>query len=257
MANIITELIEAIQAVYPHRNTLPLSKKDIPPTPDTIYPALSALVVNKLNSLYFRDREKAEDDPGNDDALYAAHHQLLKALKENLPELEVREGPNNQFPDLGFELHFGERQFDYINSICYLQIRISLIANYYTFFFGEFVRMFYQGEADFLNPVSLATFVSGRNEFVDPDQHTVKTVKTTVEKFFPKHHFVSHRILLNRRYSDAIPFREFDSKDYPLYNFFFGFTPPKPVIIRQELELTDNDTGIENVILTPPAKSDN
>ncbi len=53
MTNIITELTQAIQSIYPHLDNLRLSNITTPSSPNTFYPALHDVVVSKLNSPYF------------------------------------------------------------------------------------------------------------------------------------------------------------------------------------------------------------
>lgn len=254
MTNIITELTQAIQSIYPHRDSLRLNTDTTPSSPDTLYPALRDMVVRKLNSPYFRNQELTEVDADNEKGIFAAHHQMFNFLKESLPDKDVRIGPDSQFPDLGYLIHFGERQFDYINSTCGLHVRISLLGDYYTVYFLEIVRMFYKESPDPHKSVSLASFVSANNEFVDSDQNITNTIKGAVNQFFPEHKFIQPNILFKRNYNQALPYRRFSICDYAFYEFFFGYCPPKPIVVRFEFSEVNQGIAVTGVVLSPPSQ---
>lgn len=231
----VNNLVDAIKLFYPISTDEVLFDDPMSRLSNTVYPNIDEIVRQKLNILYVEPNSGDNISFGQFDSLLSNHKSLLTGFQKLFQELEVHDWSFRQFPNLAYHIKFKERSMDYIMSTCALNVKISLLTNYYTLFFEESVQVFHETQIKRTKAPLLVNCVSADNEFMDVNQHYINTAKALVEEHFINYNYVPPRLLFDNKFDGSVPFRARPDKiSYPLYSFLFERDPVATVAVRIE-----------------------
>jgi hypothetical protein len=142
---------------------------------------------------------------------------FIKELKDIHSE-KIFDMGYEQFPSYIATIDLKKDDNDFFHFTRKITINISLLCLYYTIFFEDYF-LFSYGESEFDNPnfrIFFSKNSSSKNENFIP-------IIQSVERFFPNHIFINHKLLFEYKISGLPYSHEMDLplKPYPFYSFLF------------------------------------
>lgn len=200
---LINEFVHAVRKYYSIDPKIPNREYDG-------YNLLVEIIENKIDQLV-------------DNMLPKQFYNLIEAINLDFKEYTVFDKCYEQFPNYSLTIELANRISNNIQCISLLNLRMSLLTNYYTIFFEE-VNIFNDfSENERINrPLSFRIF-SSRNNGIDPEKILLKKLKKMIDESFPEYKFVHHKILFDLKIDSAEPIglTGYGLNSYPIYAFLF------------------------------------
>lgn len=151
------------------------------------------------------------------------YYSLLRFLQDTFKDRLINNQLYSNFPSYSITIELRNELRDEIKTLTWLNIRISLLTNYYTIYFEErnhFSGFKIRGDKDI--PV-LFCILSSKNLNVDSGNLYVAKVQELLLNLFPGYQYINHSLLLNYKIPDRIPIGYVDPipNFYPIYAFLF------------------------------------
>jgi hypothetical protein len=200
---ILNDLIEAIHKYYPITQGVPNEEYEG-------YRILQKIIDTKIDGF---TSGKLPDD------CYA----LITQIAECFNNCPVNVHWYTNFPSYSISVELANETMDHIKRTSSLNVKISLLTNYYTIFFEE-MNVFngFKERHDKNKPV-LFRILSSKNLNVDTEKTFIAKVQNIITPLFPGYKYVNHDFLFKKKLPKGIPIGFLDPipNYYPIYAFLF------------------------------------
>lgn len=149
-------------------------------------------------------------------------NQFIKTVRNKFPLCRV-EDLYYPFPSFCLNIHIGEKTFETIKTQTSVQVVVSLLADYYTIYFGEHSTYTAYLQS---NPMfGILAFDSYSMNSQDKD--LIDHIQEAMPLFFPNHKYLSHFFLMKNGIIGGNPLSDIDNfsiqREVSYFEYLFNF----------------------------------